>query len=111
MSMPTCFRAFPERRERKPPRPRPQAARAEEPGAEEGPAGLISLADEIDELLQYRLAMHPSLAHRSIKVRPSFGGGVRIVVDDASYENVDEVPDAEVREFIQTTIQEWNARS
>ena len=69
------------------------------------------MADEIEELLQYRLSMSSTLRHRSIHVRPSFGGGVRIVVDDTSYEMVDDVPDQEVREFLQDTIREWNARS
>lgn len=106
----------PERPAPAPPPPPPVKAlpltrKSKEAEAEEGAAGLISLADEIDELLQYRLSTHPEWALRSIHVRPSFGGGVRIVVDDTSYENVDEVPDAEVREFIQATIREWNARS
>jgi hypothetical protein len=71
----------------------------------------INLADQIEELLQYRLTMHPTLSLRSIHVRPSFGGGVRIVVDNTSYDSVDKVPEEEVREFIQTTISEWNARN
>jgi hypothetical protein len=82
----------------------------QEAAGEEPPAGMISVADEIEELLQYRLALNPDLARRSIHVRPSFGGGVRIVVDDTSYESVEEVPEPDVREFIQATIREWNAR-
>jgi hypothetical protein len=77
---------------------------------EEPPAELINVADEIEALLQQRLASNPSLAHRSIHVQPSITGGVRIVVDGTSYEAVDEVSDPEARAFIQETIQEWNAR-
>jgi hypothetical protein len=84
---------------------------AKEVQSDEQPANQINLADQIEELLQYRLTMHPTLALRSIHVRPSFGGGVRIVVDSTSYDSVDKVPEEEVREFIQATISEWNARN
>lgn len=84
---------------------------AKEAQSDEQPATQINLADQIEELLQYRLTMHPTLALRSIHVRPSFGGGVRIVVDNTSYDSVDKVPEEEIRGFIQATISEWNARN
>ncbi|UCC64476.1 MAG: hypothetical protein JSV36_05300 [Anaerolineae bacterium] len=98
-----------------PPAP-PQVSRtaiqmAKEAQSDEQPATQINLADQIEELLHYRLTVHPTLALRSIHVRPSFGGGVRIVVDNTSYDSVDEVPEEEIREFIQATIREWNARN
>jgi hypothetical protein len=74
------------------------------------PAGALSMAEEIEELLQFRLTMTPGMAHRSIHIRQGAGGGIRIEVDGQHYDGVGDVPDAEVREFIQATTREWEAR-
>jgi hypothetical protein len=92
-----------------PPAPRPSAA----PGAPIGetpPPPTGSLADQIEETLQFRLMTHPTLSKRSIHVRPAAGGGVRIEVDGRSFDGVSDVDDEEVRTFIQDTIREWEAR-
>jgi hypothetical protein len=68
------------------------------------------MAEQIEELLQYRLMGSPDLRHRSILVRSSADGGVRIEVDGRFYDGVGDVEDAEVRAFIQSIIQEWEAR-
>lgn len=93
---------------------RPLQASRRQGGAQAGdepPAEMINVAEQIESFMQFKLATHPQLAGRSIHVRPSFKGGVRIVVDDTSFDSVDEVPDPDVRAFIQSTIQEWNARN
>ena len=68
------------------------------------------MVEQIEELLQFRLAATPELAQRSIHLRPAHDGGVRIEIDGSFFEGVGEVPDNQIREFIQSTIREWEAR-
>lgn len=68
-----------------------------------------SMAEEIEELLQYRLTLNPDLVHRSIHIRPAHHG-VMIEVDGQSFDGVGEVDDDTIRDFIQSVIQEWEAR-
>jgi hypothetical protein len=93
-----------------PPGPRPSVLRrgaAEPEEAEEGPK---TIADQIEELLQYRLTLTPALSDRSIHIRPAVDGGVRIEVDGRWYGGVDDVEDADIQAFIRSTIHEWEAR-
>ena len=69
-----------------------------------------SMLEQIEELLQFRLARTPEMAHRSIHVRTALDGGVRIEVDGKFFDGVGSVTDTPVREFIQATIREWEAR-
>ena len=73
-------------------------------------APVLSMADEIEALLQRRLAEDASMASRSIHIRSAPDGGVRVEVDDHFYEGVGDVEDEAVRNFIQATIREWEAR-
>jgi hypothetical protein len=84
---------FGQRKDKLPPEPEPK-----------------SIIEQIEELLQFRLAMTPPLARRAIHISEGAGGGVVVDVDGVSYGGVSEVPDEEVRAFIQATIQEWEAR-
>jgi hypothetical protein len=68
---------------------------------------LLSIPDQIEQILQRRLAALPEYADRSIHVRPSPFGGVRIEVDAQFFEGVDEVTDEEVRGLIQDAVREW----
>lgn len=70
----------------------------------------INIAGAIEEYLQYKLAMTPQFARRFIHVRSAVGGGLRIDVDDKSYETVGDVEDDDVRTFLQATIEEWQSR-
>lgn len=79
-------------------------------GAGDAETAAKSMPEQIEELLQFRLARTPEMAHRSIHVRPAMDGGVRIEVDGRFYDGVGSVTDAPVREFIQATIREWEAR-
>jgi hypothetical protein len=84
---------FGQRKDKPPPEPEPK-----------------SMIEQIEELLQFRLAMTPALARRAIHIRENEAGVVFVEVDGSSYEGVTEVPDEAVRSFIQATIQEWEAR-
>lgn len=81
---------------------------AEIRNANEGGGG--GIADQIEELLQFRLGQTPIFQRRSIHVRPNFDGSLRIQVDGRFYEHVDDVVDVDVREFLQGVIREWEAR-
>jgi hypothetical protein len=86
-------------------------ASSSKPGSnEDAEAPALSMVEQIEELLQFRLTATPDLAQRSIHVRSALDGGVRIEVDGSYFEGVGEVPDARVREFIQSIIREWEAR-
>ncbi|MCZ7545822.1 MAG: hypothetical protein M5R40_20895 [Anaerolineae bacterium] len=77
------------------------ATRAQAPG----------IVDEIEDFLQYKLQHTPALSDRSIHIRQSVTGvGVSIEVDGHFYEGVGDVVDPDVREFLQTTVQEWQNR-
>lgn len=80
------------------------------PGDSEEADEPVPFAEQIEALLQHHLTGHPELAARSIHIRSAADGGVRIEIDGHSYHGVDEVPDDAVREFIQATIREWEAR-
>jgi hypothetical protein len=71
-------------------------------------APVLSIPDQIEQVLQKHLADLPEYAERSIHVRPSpFGGGVRIEVDGQFFEGVGDVADDEVRALIQDAVREW----
>jgi len=71
----------------------------------------VDIASAIENYLQFKIGQTPDMQGRRIHIRPSISGGVRILVGDASYDFVDEVPDAEVRSFIQVAIAEWQSRN
>lgn len=73
------------------------------------PVAVGGIADQIEQMLQARLASSGAFPGRSIHVLPTEDGGVRIEIDDTAYESVGDVAETDIREFIQQTIQEWEA--
>jgi hypothetical protein len=71
----------------------------------------VDIASAIETYLQFKIGQTPDMQGRRIHIRPSISGGVRILVGDSSYDFVDEIPDVEVRSFIQAAIAEWQARN
>lgn len=67
----------------------------------------LDIAGAIEAYLQHKLKQTGRFQGREIHVRPGPGGGVRIQVDANFYEAVSDVADRDVREFLSTTIQEW----
>lgn len=67
----------------------------------------LSIADQIEVLLQARLADHAEFAGRSIHVKPSFQGGVRIEVDGHYYDGVGEIDDEAVRSLLADVVRQW----
>jgi hypothetical protein len=65
-----------------------------------------SIVEQVDEILQKRLANSP-YSKRLIRLVDAPGGGVEVLVDAKKYEGVGDVPDLEVRDFIQECVKEW----
>lgn len=70
----------------------------------------INIAQAIEDYLQFKLAGTDRFPGRQIHVRSAAGGGLRIEVDQSSYETVADVADADVRAFLQEAIEEWQSR-
>jgi hypothetical protein len=66
-----------------------------------------SMADEIEELLQYQLTVEPDLGSRSIHIRSADDGSIFVEVDGVTFDGVSGVSDLEVRSFLQKIIRDW----
>ena len=78
--------------------------------AGESARGSVNIVDEIDLILQRRLAANEQLAHRSIKLRQAQGERLQIVVDGKVYQHPNEIADEEVKQVLKQALQEWEAR-
>jgi hypothetical protein len=65
-----------------------------------------SIVEQVDEVVQKRIANSP-FHDRLIRLVDAPGGGVEVLVDAKKYEGVGEVPDPDVRNFIQECVKEW----
>ena len=74
------------------------------------PVPELDIAGAIEAYLQHKLQTTTDFAGRSIHVHPAEDGGVAIEVDGTHYEAVGDVTDDAVRNFLSTTIQEWQQR-
>jgi hypothetical protein len=72
-------------------------------------APTLTIAEQIDEVLQARLLGTP-LVHRNIRMRPGPRGDAIFELEGQSYNSVDEVPDAEVRDLIRSAIAAWESK-
>jgi len=79
-------------------------------GKKEEKIVIKSVAEEIEELLQYRLTISPDFLQRSIHIRESHGGAILVEVDGHFYDGVSEVADEPVKAFLQDIVREWEAR-
>jgi hypothetical protein len=69
-----------------------------------------SMADQIDEVLQTKLAGTP-LESRGITVSEIPAQGVVITLDGEKYPGVEAVPDEEVRNLLKQAVAEWEKKS
>lgn len=73
------------------------------------PAASMSMVQQIDEVLQARLARGP-LAGRGIKLTESPDGGVRVMVGLQKFDGVGDVTDVEIQNEIRAAIAEWEKK-
>lgn len=78
------------------------------PAAEATPAPIgLNLADEINEIVQRRLATSPLGNTARVDVTAAPGGGIRILVNGQVYQTPDEIADPAVKDLVKSAIQEW----
>ena len=68
-----------------------------------------SIAAQIDEILQEKLAAEPAMS-RAVRLLEIPGKGMVVMVGLDQYPGVDDVPDAEVRALIHSAVTEWERR-
>ncbi len=84
-------------------------ARALQTDVPKGSAGPKSIAGQVDEILQEKLA-ESRLANRAIRLMELPGKGMVVMVGLDQYDGVDAVPDVEVRAMIRSAVMEWERR-
>lgn len=84
------------------------APRTEERREPEAPATGGSMVEQINRILEGKLAGLPETA-RAVRLIEGPGGSVRIYIGVQSY-SLDEVPDPTVRQLIREAVAEWEAR-
>jgi hypothetical protein len=72
-------------------------------------SGPKSIAGQVDEILQEKLA-ESTLANRAIRLMELPGKGMVVMVGLDQYDGVDAVPDEEVRTMIRSAVMEWERR-
>ncbi len=69
-----------------------------------------SFVDEIEEILQRRIAEHTPPLSRSVHVRTGPTGLLQIVVGVEVYDSADEIPYPEIKALIKAAVAEWERR-
>ena len=67
---------------------------------------ILSVIDEVNDILQKKLADSP-LAGKGIHLMENHNKEIRFWVGLNSYDDVDQIPDPEVRQIINTAVKEW----
>lgn len=73
------------------------------------PEGLVSIAEQIDFVLQEKLENTP-YAKRGIRLKDAPGEGIRFVVGLQEYTDIGAIPDEDIRAIIQSAVKEWENR-
>jgi hypothetical protein len=79
---------------------------ATEEEEEEPEAKMMSVIDEVNDILQKKLAGSP-LAGKGIHLMENHNREIRFWVGLNSYDDVEEIPDPEVRKIIDAAVKEW----
>lgn len=69
-------------------------------------AKMLSVIDEVNDILQKKLAGSP-LAGKGIHLMENHNREIRFWVGLNSYDDVDDIPDEEVRKIIDASVKEW----
>jgi hypothetical protein len=79
-------------------------------GPAQQPGITLNLAEEIDRMLQIRIAAAPEFSGRRVHVVTAPDGALRFQADGISYTALDEIPDPQVQALIRAAIADWEAR-
>jgi hypothetical protein len=84
--------------------PRPGAAEpAARPAAPRRPTSMV---EQINEILDRKLLERPQLK-RGVRLSEGPGGAIKVYIGIDSYNAIDDVPDADVRQLIRDAVAEW----
>jgi hypothetical protein len=67
-----------------------------------------SFVDEIEDIVQRRIQLMPSLQGRGLHVRPGSEGSVLFAFEGKEYESLDDLPNFTARQLVKDAIQEWD---
>jgi len=69
----------------------------------------LSIAEQINIILQRHIVANPALANRGIRLQQSPTGGLQILADGNEYEKPGDIEDKEVQTLIKAAVKEWNS--
>ena len=69
----------------------------------------LSIAEQIDLILQKHIATTPEMKNRGIRLEQSPTGGLQILADGKQYEKPADIEDVAVQGIIKTAVKEWNS--
>jgi hypothetical protein len=81
---------------------------AETPAKRAAPRRPASMVEQINAILEKRLLERPELS-RGIRLAEGPGGGIKVYVGIDSYNGIDDVPGADIRQLIREAVAEWEA--
>ncbi len=88
--------------------PSPRPAPGETPAKRAAPRRPASMVEQINAILEKRLLERPELT-RGIRLAEGPGGAIKVYVGIDSYNGIDDVPGAEIRQLIREAVAEWEA--
>jgi len=68
----------------------------------------LSIAEQIDLVLQKHIAANPEMSNRGIRLEQSPTGGLQILADGNRYEKPADIEDSAVQGIIKAAVKEWN---
>ena len=69
----------------------------------------LSVAEQIDEILQKHVAADPEMAERSVHLVQNPAGGISIEVDGKRFGKPADIPEPAIQELIKRAVKEWDA--
>lgn len=88
------------------PRPRPLGRQTAVSPAQTSVTG-INIVEEINAILQTKLAQTPELNGRSLKISRAAAGDLRIEADGKSYQRPEELTDESLKDLLRKALAEW----
>jgi hypothetical protein len=79
--------------------------------AKRSPDPLMTPADAINKIVQQQLDGRPDLVRHNIRVTTAVDGGLCFHVGLQSFAAVEDIPDLDVRRFVQDAVSEWMAEA
>ena len=72
-----------------------------------GEALASPFAEQIEDILQARLASDPALSHYKVDLGTAPDGTLEIIVDGAKYAAIDAIPDAQLKAALLEAVEKW----